>query len=363
MAEITSFRFSTKTEGGTIVSGVGGAGSGGSTPSNVAYINVDNSFSVSQTFNNSITVSNDVNWLGTATGNGSGITDLNATQLTTGTINAARLPLNVAYTNAVNNFNVKQELDAGFVSGADSEIDGTLDVTGNTTIGEGSILTLTGNTDLTTQTLIAFDTVRNWQLQTVNNGASTRLQLVDSSGGKSFRVLDSFGGGTVDIFNGSITASGVITGDGSGITDVTAVNSTKLAGIDASNYLRLDSAAGIQEINNDILFSLAPEALKTISGNVELDIIGKVEADGNVISGGNVLASSGYMKTDAPAGNGTGGLAVNGGIASTTAQNFKVGNTHLISTTTYGWKGRVVALEIDGTTYSMMVANDDVATT
>ena len=349
MAEVTSFRFSTKTEGGTIVSGVGGTGGGASTPSNLAYINVDNSFSVTQTFNASISIQDDVNWFGVANGNGSGITDLNATQIVAGTINNARLSSNVALKDINNNFSEGQTINGQIVVSRSSGTFGVLEASGTSAYME--FKTSTSNIEGYVGTGVGL----------VSGASSNSIALRAESGGKVY--LSNGPTAILEASSSGVSVSGVITGDGSGITDVLAADSNKLAGIDASNYLRLDSTAGIQEINNDLLFSLAPEALKTISGNVELDIIGKVEADGNVISGGNVLASSGYMKTDAPVGNGTGGLAVNGGISSTTAQNFKVGDTHLISTTTYGWKGRVVALEIDGTTYSMMVANDDVAVT
>lgn len=74
----------------------------------------------------------------------------------------------------------------------------------DTYISNNKKLTLTGTTDLTTQTLINFDTLRDWSLQTVNNGASTHLQMVDATGGKAFRFLDSVNTGFLDIADGTI---------------------------------------------------------------------------------------------------------------------------------------------------------------
>ena len=60
-----------------------------------------------------------INWAGTATGNGSGITNLNATNLSTGTIADARLSSNVALRNNINNFSATQTVLRGLANAAE----------------------------------------------------------------------------------------------------------------------------------------------------------------------------------------------------------------------------------------------------
>jgi hypothetical protein len=89
----------------------------------------DATFSVPVTVNSSLTVSGGVSVSGTISGNGSGLTSLNASNITTGTLADAQLSSNVARRNAANTFTIGQE-----VASASNPLWQTRD-TGNTSIG------------------------------------------------------------------------------------------------------------------------------------------------------------------------------------------------------------------------------------
>ena len=161
--------------------------------------------------------------------------------------------------------------------------------------------------------------------------------------------------GSYDLQVSGNVQAGYYYGDGSTLSNVVASNALQLGGVDAANYFRKDSGGGTQTTFNSLIFDLG--SLKTLSGNVEIDIIGKVETDGNVVSGGNGLFSSGYLKTNAPTGNL--GTVIDGGVSSPTSRNWKLGSIHTISTSTYAWSGRVAVVEIDGVSYSLMTADDN----
>lgn len=134
MAEVTSFKFRTRLSSEQFASGSGGGGGGSSTPSNFAYTNVDNSFSAAQTFNADVTIGAALGWTGVATGNGSGITDLNASNLASGTINDARLSSNVALKDTDNNFSVSQTFGANLTVTGDLIVNGTQFISNTETV-------------------------------------------------------------------------------------------------------------------------------------------------------------------------------------------------------------------------------------
>ena len=320
MATTTSFKFSTKSFDGITTSGsVGGLGGGTSLPQNVAYTNTDNSFSVSQTFTQDLFV---------------------------GSPNSKSL----AFLDRV--ITVKTDV-VNYRAGL--ELSGNLNVDG-------------------LNTAIAFLHENSLENHKRQGQISLNRTTTDSGGTMRFAVSDTLGtlelvadltDSSFDIYKdltvvGSMTRGGNTVIDAGNISSYTAGNASQLGGVDAVNYMRLDDNAGtprILDMNNSITFGLGGTPLKSLTGNTEINIIGKVESDGNVVSGGNVLASSGYFKSDAPTGNS--GTLIDGGVASPTAENIKFGSVHGISTTTYGWSGRVIVMEVDGVSYSVMTADDD----
>lgn len=151
---------------------------------------------------------------GTFTGNGSGLTNLNASRVTTGTLPAARLPNH----------------------SADLLTSGTLPsgrLSGNYSFGS---LTLSGNLNLTSGRIAgdaAFIETNpgGWTVRTNNNSSNYILSVQSGGGAERFKVVHGApllqGDSTGWSVNGAFTAtsiSGTLSGNGSGITNINASN-------------------------------------------------------------------------------------------------------------------------------------------
>lgn len=117
-------------------------------------------------------------------------------------------------------------------------------------------------TDLSTLTLLRFNTARSWEFRTVNNGVSTRLELADTTGGKDFRIVDSTLPDTGFLMTprtntfGSITGNLVFTTGGANghIALIPNGSGNVLIGttVDSGNKLRVSGSVRLDSVSNGV---------------------------------------------------------------------------------------------------------------
>ena len=272
---------------------------------------------------------------GTFSGNGSGLTNLNANNVSTGTLADARLSSNVALKNINNNFSADQTVNGNVQANGNLGVTGagtlgslgvtgattlhsTLDVTSNTTVG--GTLGVTGTTTLNGLTNSTGNITNNGNytspagdltltsgnatvggnlgvtgaatlgstLDVTGNYTSTNGNLSLTNGnaavGGALGVTGATTlGSTLDVTgnytstNGSMTlTNGTFTGNGSGLTNLNASNVSS----GTLNDSRLSSNVALKNINNSF------SADQTVNGNVQ--------ANGNLgVTGAGTLGSLG----------------------------------------------------------------------
>jgi hypothetical protein len=216
------------------------------TATNISGIIANTSLPASPSFSGTVTATS-------FSGNGGGLTNLNASQLTNGTVADARLSTNVAlldkaqaFTGA-NTFNNNVAVATG--SGAQA-----LNVSGSTTGGFGSPLSLIQNTSTAANAgpalrVVGNGTTPNGVLSVSSQGTGLIAQFGNASSFVS--SLDTNGNWTANSYNGTFN------GNGAGLTNLPATLITN----STTNPVPVINVAGLSPYVDEVLVTFASGAI------------------------------------------------------------------------------------------------------
>jgi hypothetical protein len=271
---------------------------------NVGLLTGSQTFTGLKDFSSGLTVSagnldvtGDVDASGTITGativgSGSGITALNASNISSGTVADARLTANIALLNGGQTFSALTSFSAGVsVTGA---VNATGAISGATISGDGSALTSLNATNISSGTL-------------ADGRLSANVALLN--GGQTFSALTGFGAGLS--VTGAVNASGgiagaTISGDGSALTSLNATNISSGTIADGRLSANVALLTGAQTFSGSKTFSSGLvlgqstiSSLATVARAVSLPDEAGTICLSNTNTCGFLRLASGALQTDA----------------------------------------------------------------
>lgn len=272
---------------------------------NVALLNGGQTFSALTSFSAGVSVTGAVNATGaisgaTISGDGSALTSLNASNISSGTVADGRLSSNVALLTGTQTFTGAKSFSSGLtvtggnlgVSSGDITASGT--ITGATIVGSGSGITALNATNISSGTL-------------ADGRLSANVALLN--GGQTFSSLTGFGAGLS--VTGAVNASGgiagaTISGDGSALTSLNATNISSGTLADGRLSANVALLTGAQTFSGSKTFSSGLvlgqstiSSLATVARAVSLPDEAGTICLSNTNTCGFLRLASGALQTDA----------------------------------------------------------------